>query len=230
MFGTKERDAAQERRESEEAQALIEQLALAQVPEIEAKQPALLERFHAQHAADVASYSFDCKRHGDHLTLFMSRRGKDYATTLNLGANRSITLNEGHTPDREGTQGFSATLSRKGQDSCGSYSFSGGHPEPARKAPDGYEWRVRHHGEPYGPRGEMVELADREADYGLSWFGGPIIQTVVGNTARPAEDDVIWFAGINARVYAPAGLGKAVEAKILKAIASVKLFPRPLDR
>jgi hypothetical protein len=58
---------------------------------------------------DNAGYSFEAKRWGDFLSIFMSRQGTKYATSLNLGKTTEITLLEGHPPDLNGSLSYQVT-------------------------------------------------------------------------------------------------------------------------
>lgn len=46
------------------------------------------------------------------------------------------------------------------------------------------------------------------------------IKACVSNAARGAEDDTIYFAGLEATLYAPAGMGQQVLDRILAELAS----------
>lgn len=52
---------------------------------------------------DSNSYSFEAKRWGDFLTIYVSRQGQKYAGSVNIGQTHEIILTEGHAPDLGGT-------------------------------------------------------------------------------------------------------------------------------
>lgn len=61
--------------EREAARAEVEALRQAEEAKAMAALPGLYEEAKAAHAQDVAAYSFECRRWGDYLTVFVSRLG-----------------------------------------------------------------------------------------------------------------------------------------------------------
>lgn len=221
------------KRERTETIALLNRLADEKRPEVEARQPQLLAMAEAAHNEDVESYSFECSRSGDFLsvtitrgysTSVLGRKPVAKSTTLNLGATREFVLTEGHAPDREGSFRMECNVVSKKR-AEGSrvtyYVSSNGHDEYApRAAQEGAEWvcsapylsqsqdrphyRVESKDTYYG--GHDFYNSDREY---YPKFEGHV---------RNAKDDTIKFRGICITIHAPAGLGRVVHEKILAAL------------
>lgn len=89
------------------------QLEIAKNIAVEAELPALLDRRRelveaaiAEHAADVAAYAFECRRHGDFLTVFTTRLDRRseparFSTSINLLRVTEIRLVAGSAPATE---------------------------------------------------------------------------------------------------------------------------------
>ena len=227
--------------EEERLHAALEDIAKNMVEGVRAEQPGLLEKFLADHKQDVDGYTFDCKKHGDFLSLFITRKantaklpdripysgyGDTLATTINLRDCLEIRLVPGHPPDMLGETRFSYTTRRVTDDClCTSHTYRN------RNGADGTDWIVEKarinlmnrpllivEEKPYTQvSADGRHTISNEPYYMPDW--GHKIKTVVDNTARPAEDDVIKFAGV-ADLYVPASLGADVEAKIIKALES----------
>lgn len=166
-------------------------------------------------------FTFTCKRHGDFLSLFCTRLandsaewgpGKEFSTTINLSLVSAIDPQIGHAPDRNGSTGYSVGLC---SDNGGGWKSSSGRPT----GPPGKGW----HHEVIATVGTSVpahrgffSLPKAKTDlssHHISMGGGLSYQT--SNLPRGAEDDVIWFRGIDARLFVPFGLGRATLDTIL---------------
>lgn len=103
-----------------------------------AKADAYAADFAAEHARQVSGFAFECRRHGDFLTLFITRSGngepekyswghnraeygKSYSASINLSKVQAIRLIEGHAPDRN----FTIEFGIEGVDESGGKSWGG---------------------------------------------------------------------------------------------------------
>jgi hypothetical protein len=117
----------------------LEDLAKAKIPEVAATFPEMMKRFRLLHRKDLAGYAFACRRFGDFLTLEVTR-GEAFVTTINLGLVRTITLTEGHGPDRLGVVRFDSYQ----MSASGGYCSSGNTVNPIEaSASAGWRWEVR---------------------------------------------------------------------------------------
>lgn len=228
-------------REKQEAHALLESLAQALVPDVEALQPQWLERVVADHERDVSGYSFECQKHGDFLQIQIERKGnptkeelgrydwyyqpRETATTINLAGVREIKCIIGHAPDLEGEIEFHY----REESVDGKGGVLGGTGFGNYKARNGYEWRVLH------PKKFMAScyvgrpMYHAEKPTKKDRYEGQVIhvednsyhiKTRVHRAARAAKDDQIEFVGVGITLFVPAGQGKKVHSKILAALAS----------
>lgn len=201
----------------------LEALAVAKIPELEAMFPRLLSKFKTALRKDVASYTFDCRRYGDFMTLEITR-GKAFATTINLAQVRSLTLVDGHEPDKLGTITFTAYL----RNSTDSYALYGGMPADTMKAntQDGYEWVINPQVPSLSEPSIFALHPDSPGNAGgiqyVGHYANNTMLTKVQNAPRPAQDDTIRLEGLRATLYVPHGLGSQVRDKILAAMASKK--------
>jgi len=220
------------KREKIETQALLEQIASEAVPEANAKQDEWLSQYVARHEEDVYGWAFDCKKHGDFLSVFITRASNAeakqfwthnpvrFSTTINLAACRQIILKCGHAPARGGSIKFSYRLAHGDK---GSMTIGGtGH--GCYKAPEGSKWvvlppeMVSHYSRPLmyfaeppsDKYGNCINMSDSEYK----------IKTKVENAARPAADDRIEFEGLRATLFIPATLGQQVHERILKELSA----------
>ncbi len=199
-----------------------ERMALEQLPEAIAEQPIFFAKFQKAHEADIADYTFDCKRHGDFLTLFISRRVyrgwiepqeliEKESESINLSKCRQIKLIEGSMPDLAGVNEFEGSESSKWgkQEENGEITWHGGEITVTR--PTDY---LAH---------RLLFALDSVGESGNN-FGGIHraykAKTKIPNAARRAVDDQIVFAGVGT-LYAPAGIGKQVQGKILAELEKV---------
>lgn len=228
MFGQKPksveapRDLEKERREQErkDTNELLESLAQAQVPVCQGQQPAWLARYVEDHEKDVAAYSFDCKKHGDFLTLFVTRLMRNWwansieleklSTSINLAKCKEIKLIHGHLPDLLGEGKFTFRMHTPGG------GWSSGTGDGNYKAPEGYQWVVSppEYRDPY--RSIFHLASDEQSQRGENYFhdNSYEITTIIPKAARSAADDKISFAGVGV-LDIPAGLGEKVNARIL---------------
>ncbi len=214
---------------------LLEGLARDAIPAEFRKQDAIHAQHKTDHENDGAAYVFDCKKHGDFLTLFVTREVlvrtweqsgfkttqvvKKHSTSINLRECNQIYLSDGYAPDREGVGRFLyAVMDDKGEPA------RTGPNEGNAPAPDGHKYVVH-------------AMASERVERPLSSFGGGkcehdryaycssgwhpyVIKTEITNAARAAKDDEITFSGLGT-VYAPAGMGKAVHERILVELEKV---------
>lgn len=197
----------------------------------------------AAHKLDAESYSFECKRWGDFLALFIARGGKNYAGAINLGETREIKLVEGSAPSMNGSVwyflDYESDEKPTGNDryfSNAGYSSANGL-DLTKPPPKGFHFAVR--GELpsvrkteamiyvaapptsqtnviYGSSPNSFSIGSDGAYYRLSgnYFG---LKTL--GVAKNAEDDRIEFNGISTILIIPAGQGTKVRDAILAEIA-----------
>lgn len=204
--------AAQEKEWSEK----IEAMAVAREIIEREEQQGRFAIFAADHEKDAATFEFDCRRHGDFLSVFVTRsdvRGDDpikFSTAINIGKTKTIQMMAGHGPDNTDTMRY--RLSAIAIDGSGSAWWTGmGRGPPAK----GQEYIVR--GDVKGlPYGRLVFAIDQEPD-GHSYIGMNEyrVRHQTKDYARAAEDDRIRFEGVKATIYTPAGLGQSVHDKIM---------------
>jgi hypothetical protein len=216
-------------REREETVQLLKRLADEIRPKIEERQPELLEQAEAAHKEDVESYSFECSRSGDFLSVTITR---GYAksvlgntlitksTALNLRATTEFVLTEGHGPDRKGSVSIPCnTWAEKDGAGIGTiYGTSSQHdPYSPRVARKGREWRCEM---PYFwvPRERSHYSASGKDDEHTYYKRIDSDRPRFEGHVRAAEDDRIEFRGIGITIYAPGGLGRSVHDKILAAL------------
>ena len=118
----------------------------AKAAELEAieRKPALMALAEADHADDKKNYFFQCKRHGDFLALFITRRclirrkGVEpesreckWSTTVNLGKTTKLSLSDGNAPDFTSTLAYGFSLESNSSDPESEVIWSGTmrHPE-----------------------------------------------------------------------------------------------------
>lgn len=175
-----------------EAVSDLEAKACAMVPDIMSKRDEKMAEMRCLHEKDCTNYIFDCKRHGDFLLVTMTR-GIKFATAINLGGSKTITIEQGRKPDLSGTVHFIIA-----------YSDSGGSYVPAPLYPhSGYTGTV------------LVGPIPDHGMYGKIMHGSQTIRPNIPNYATPARDDRIYFSGIDVSIFAPAGLGQSVFDKIM---------------
>jgi hypothetical protein len=206
--------------------ARLEALAVEAEPAALRRAPEILKAAQDDHAADVASYAFDCRRHGDFLSVFIDRLGREgevskESTTLNLGQTRDIRLREGHGPDNAGTLAYRFSLEREEPEPGLLWCSSGaGDYHRVKAPPAGYHYEVTP--EYPGPRywRHLIQF-DSNKDGPRNDFYDPrdsLVRHRTPNYPRWAADDLIEFSGIGATIYAPAGQGQIVLDRILKVI------------
>ena len=220
--------------QAEETHAALERSALNAEAEALLKKEELFSKAKEEYERDLAGFSFECKRWGDFLTIFIARKGnptepkdhffgvekpeQSYSTSINLKNVDLIQLKEGYAPDQCGQLSYGYWLPSNENDGCGTL---GGTCFGNYAAPDGYHWEARAN-LPYIPYSRplfRMETPPRESE-------GMVIDCSrdnyrikykTPNYTRAAEDDRIFFERINAYLFAPAGKGKEVYQMILSA-------------
>jgi len=204
-----EREEDRRHREERETADLIEGLCSSMLPKLKGRQAARLKTFVASHEADAASYRFSCKKHGDFLSVFVTRGEADLATTINLRDCKEIKMVPGGAPDRAGIVNFHLHLNNG---NGGYVTFPGMGFSPASK---GCFYQVWPH-EPAPPsKLPMLELSESQRDdSAMHGFYSYTPRTALKNAARPARDDLVIFRGVGT-LYCPHGLGEGALAKVL---------------
>lgn len=176
--------------------------------------PEIMERARAIHAEDKASFSFECRRHGDFLAVFMGRLGMEYGSpepkvvrfskSINLGRVGAISMVEGGEPDQRGMIRY---VVQTRDDGGGRTTVSNCRP---RRAPPGSRFEVF----------PVFETADYSAVFEVKqsrvdddWNAihySNLDCRVTHGAVRTARDDTIIFAGAKVTLAAPAGCGQAI--------------------
>jgi len=216
---------AARRRAEEENLAEYERLAKAEEVAVLAEAPAILARMVAEHERDVAAYSFECRRFGDFLTVFIERgeaswksewEVEKFSTSINLGRTNTIQMQDGNVPDECGRVVYRTGLLAK--DGSGGASVWPGPPIPDENwvrdvTPD---WDPDRHRKARRGFVTIVDPKEGQVIYG----GDSIARHVTPNFPRAAADDRIHFHGADIAINVPAGLGKSVLEKVMAAIAA----------
>lgn len=215
----------QPKRRAEDKNAEAEALAKAEEKKLLDGKSDLFRKLEENHERDKKGYRLECRQWGNFLALTVAREanqdapysdspGKHYVGSINLGLLQAVRLIEGHAPDLAGEVTYSAHMGYVD----GDYNKRELKVQPSHSA---YcmEWR------------RMIDIADpKERNVG---GGGGIYYAMTGgdyygehtpqpklrtpNFPRMAQDDQIVFEGTGVTLHAPAGMGKAVYLKILKA-------------
>lgn len=198
----------------------------------------------AAHNLDSGSYSFECRRWGDFLALFITRGGQKYAGAINLSQTKEIKLTAGHMPDFNGVMIFRVKQEPDNDTSGaivpGGVIYVGGsgsdyfdYKKPPTK---GYHYAVtarfplaRGNKRPI----IYVEMPQRSTSQSAMHGGGGAGYPSIpfydrGNyfgiesegVPRDSEDDIINFVGIDTTLFVPVGRGDEVRDIILKEIAN----------
>lgn len=171
---------------------------------------------------DINSYEFSCKRYGDFLTVFITRDGKKFVTSINLMESNTVTPIHGLPPSKNGMIAFSVSFKRKLEDEYGGWCSSDGLRGPlkqppegyVKQPPEGYEYRVRpfdfarKHDKPFTMETKNYDSFGGNSQRWTKFF--------VNGTAQQVIDDRIQFSGITLMV--PHSLGDSVFEKIMKEI------------
>lgn len=196
-----------------------------------AKADELAATYADEHQRQLAEYAFDCRRHGDFLSLFITRSANkpskwqtspehatSYSTTINLGRVKAIQLAEGHGPDRGLTLGFSVSMKHEGGGI--SWGTGGGTYAP----PKGAHYKVSP-SYPHLPESRSSFFLEPEPSKDSHQWSGMMmnngdysIKHKMSDFPRPAEDDKIEFDGLGATLFTPHSKGKDVLAAILAEI------------
>lgn len=200
---------------------MLEDQAREAEPALLARADGLRAEYVAEHERQVAGYSFDCKRFGDFLTLYIKRMGNPekpayvtdnynsglpirvFSTTINLGLTLGITLVAGHGPDDAAQIGYYV---RTDYDTK---PYTETVVPNVMGAP--YDRSLFYLPEPVPPNQNSFQgtwSSDRRG-----------IQYKTENFPQAAKDDEIKFAGLNATIFVPAGLGDAVYERIQRELA-----------
>lgn len=224
-------------RESEETHALLERLAAEMLPQAATEEDGWIEKAAAEYGADRAGYSFGAKVNGGFLTVFITRGAntqaehplsifggkpfpREHSETFCVAGCAPPRLIEGHGPDMGGELTFGyACEYEKGGATIGGTSFGN------YAAPKGAQWVVRRPSE-YSycraPHGRQLFATDAPPERERRIINidddSYSIKTVVSPAARFSEDDRVRFDDIGRTIFAPAGMGEMVIAKISAAM------------
>lgn len=190
-------------------EAAYERAAIAAEPGVLARIPAEQAANEDEHRRQVAGFSFECRRFGDFLTLFIERMEQKLATSVNIAATREIRLYPGHAPDFNGQVLYRLSSTYVVND-------DGTRDDEEHKVWPDYITSAH-------ARRQLFALDEKREDRNNFMYSGPRhTGHRTANFPRPAEDDSIRFEGIGATLYAPFGCGQAAHDAILKEIEAYR--------
>lgn len=216
-------------------------LRLTKETEVEAlqKKDAILAELMAEHARQVVGWKFECRRHGDFLTIFATRGGnperpehvseryiseppeRAFSTTLNLGRTVEIRLKPGSPADGGGELLYYWKILRGGKEYGHSFSnYSSSH-LPQLSAGESFRIDPGYPKAPHDRKSFLLELPTTtlQTTTMIYHIGNNRVKYKTRSYPRAAVDDQIIFVGIGATLFVPAGLGESVRDAILKEIA-----------
>lgn len=209
-----------------EAMALEAEIALREA------NPDLMQKFDDELARQRDGFSFSFKRHGDFLTVFLTRNGnqehgrdgcrKTYSEAINLGLVQSIRLHDG-SPVTSGGE-FGWNWQSVGYDENGkaiSWGSGSGHPTSHPKngriemVPMGHPTWVP------TSRGFVLDGSYHQPSRGMICrLGHESIWRITVDFPKASVDDVIYFVGTNIALTAPFGMGQPMLDALLDEIAA----------
>lgn len=187
---------------------------------------ALLAEFEAELERQRAGFSCSFKRHGDFLSIAITRAGNQdtefakaetrWASTINLGQVRSISFIPGRAPDMEGSFSWIVQTVEFSDENGKPRSWSS--TSEILTAPP---YRGRHEVMPFElpfvpkSRPFLYDEGNRvESRIGFSMCGGGCTHISTG-FPRGSEDDAIQFNGLGMTLLAPFGMGTGVHQALL---------------
>lgn len=242
---TKQDDVEKQR---ERVKAVIADLASKkEAGEVFAKEKELKQQFAEEYQKDFDGFAFKCQRWGEFLSLQIKRVDRYHATAINLPLVKDIQLTEGRAPDNDGVlEYFAGPIRNEDKDGGHTYyNFYSGYESDGKLLviKKGWMWKVFPQ-YPYLPSerplfkiqqdavttyatntstGYMICTSNASTSYNHSRpeYSHPV-ERVTPNFPRAAVDDQIYFSGLGATVYAPAGRGAEVLQCILQEISKGK--------
>lgn len=207
-----------EREKAESYSHVLNDMARAEEAKLREGQAALLASFEDEHRRQCDGFSFSLNRHGDFLTIALTREAnqdsdwahatKEHVETINLAKVDSIKLFSGHSADMGGSFGWS--VSHIQEDASGkscSWSYSSGRPLGPPKT-GRHEVRPSW-GVPDAPSQRRFLAWDEKSDRGIHHMemgGGCTHHTT--DYPRQSKDDAITFRGLGLSIFAPFGRGR----------------------
>jgi hypothetical protein len=211
-------DAQTEREKAESYSQVLNDMALAEEAKLREGQVALLSSFEDEHRRQCDGFAFSLKRHGDFLTIALTREAnqdcdwaratKEHVETINLGKVDSIKLFPGHSADMGGSFGWSVSHIQEDANgkACGWSSSPG--------CPLGPPKTGRHEVRPSwggfdAPSQRWFLAWDEKSDRGLHHMEmGSGCTHHTTDYPRQSKDDAIAFRGLGLSIFAPFGRGQ----------------------
>lgn len=207
----------------------LNEMAVQAEAELRSKHPTLLSQFNDELERQKAGFSYEFRRHGDFMTVSLTRSGNQssewreaatqFVETINLSLVRSIRFSAGRAADENGRFGWvwnQVHRNEKGE-ICGSGSGSGsGFP----LWPWDGEYRVTPWDSPtYVPTCRDYVRKSGEGTYDHydicgSWDN----PHRTSNFPQESKDDEIYLAGLDMAILAPYGCGSAMHEAMLAEI------------
>ncbi|QDP55583.1 MAG: hypothetical protein Unbinned273contig1001_74 [Prokaryotic dsDNA virus sp.] len=202
---------------AQEYSKTLDEMAREEDVKLRERVPDLTLEYEAEHASQVEGFNYRFQRHGDFLTVSLTRAANDSAwygpkhvETFNLGKTNSIRFTEGKAPAYLGGFGW-IVFTEYETGGTGQSSAS-----PTTPPRDGKHVLrpARHPGAP-GGRVMLCKEEGKPRNF-ISMGGGVNYRTT--DFPMPSEDDAIRFDGIGLTIYAPFGLGEKMHADLLAEI------------
>lgn len=211
----------------------LETMARAAEPAVLAKKAQLFAEATAEWTKDREGYTFECRRFGDFLVVFIERSAnpdpkkqqytsfpRKFTTAVNIGTTREIRLIKGHDPDLNGEFNYSADRAAEAKDGVElQYESSD------KKTVTGF-FKVQPSDRfprlpSYGREVFKLDPAPQNNGVLMGYSSNGIRSTKyrTENYVRVATDDQIRFEGIGATLFVPSGLGQQVYDSILRELA-----------
>lgn len=217
-----------ENREAESRRRLNE-MAVEAEAKLRADNPDLLTKFSDELERQKVGFRFYFRRHGDFLTVTLTRNGNlgsewypaktSFVETINLSKVRSIRFEAGHAPDDNGR--FSWVWENVIRNESGNIIGSGSGSGYPLWPWDG-EIVVRPCGSPTHVQQGRQFIRDysvKEFGHGAMRLGSEGISHHTADFPQQAKDDTIQFGGLEYAILAPFGLGQAMHDALLAEIA-----------
>lgn len=180
------------------------------------KAPELAAKAKEEHERQTKGFVFECHRFGQFLTISVRRNGnseksiygikadKEFSTAINLQRVTNIRFIDGHAPDFAGVLKYRKFNSYNHDLKKHEIRISPQYPYVPQTRELVVSYAPKKHGD---DNGMYTSCVDRDMDI---FYSTP-------NYPRAAKDDEIIFDGAYFTLFAPAGLGRGVYEKILKA-------------
>lgn len=202
---------------AQEYSKVLDEMAREEEAKLRERIPDLTLEYQAEHASQVEGFGYRFQRHGDFLTISLTREANDgawygakHVETFNLGNVKSIRFTEGKPPAHSSGWGWAVFTEYEGG-GCGQSSVSPTSPPQNGK----HVLKPQHH--PGAPLGRVMLSKEKEEPRNIISMGGGVNYRTT-DFPMPSQDDAIFFGGIGLTIYAPHGVGEKMHADLLAEI------------